>query len=122
MADYRHTNTYITDTNIWIDLNVGEILEKAFEMPSTFIAPDVIIVELKEPAGQNLLALGLKQETLSGKEVEEVSYFAKCYPAPSRADLFSLVLAKTKKITLLTGDKHLRKAAEKEKIHVNGTL
>lgn len=122
MKDCRHKNTYITDANIWIDLYVGEILEKAFAMPSTFIAPDVIIDELKEPCGQYLLALGLIKEILPGEGIEIVSYLAKCYPAPSRVDLFSLALAKTKNGLLLTGDKHLRKAAEKEKIRVHGTL
>jgi len=47
---------------------------------------------------------------------------SKYYPVPSRADLFSLALAKTKNGLLLTGDKHLSKAAEKEKIRVHGTL
>ena len=113
---------YVTDANIWIDLHIGELINETFQLPLPLVAPDVIIAELKEPEGQALVSLGLQKEELSGEEVLQVAGLAARYPAPSRVDLFALVLAKARGGVLLTGDGHLRKAAEKEKVPVHGTL
>jgi len=113
---------YVTDANIWIDLHTGELINEGFRLPLWLVAPDVIIAELKRPEGQALVSLGLQKEELSGKEVLQVAGLAARYPAPSRVDLFALVLAKVRGGVLLTGDAHLRKVAEKEKVPVHGTL
>jgi len=44
------------------------------------------------------------------------------YRQPSRNDLFALSLAKQEDCDLLTGDKHLRVAAEREGVSVHGTI
>ena len=54
------------------------------------------IAELKQPEGQALVLLGLQKEELSGEEVLQVAKLAVRYPAPSRVDLFALVLAKAR--------------------------
>jgi rRNA-processing protein FCF1 len=120
MADSRRT--HVTDTNIWIDLYAGGIIHEAFQLPLRFIAPDVVIAELQAPDGRALVSLGLQQEELAGDEVRLVIQLASRYPAPSRVDLFALALAKARGAVLLTGDRHLRKAAEQEKVPVHGTL
>lgn len=114
--------TCVTDTNVWIDLYVGGILEKTFELPFRFIAPDVVINELKRPEGHYLILLGLQSYELTGQQVLGVYEIAQKHRNPSRVDLFALVLAKDLKAILLTGDRHLRKAAEVEKVEVHGTL
>lgn len=101
---------------------MGGLIDCFFRLPFLFIAPDVIIEELKEPDGKKLISLGLRKVELAGKEVQQVIELAGRYPAPSRADLFALTLAKTRHGVLLTGDRHLRKAAEQEKVQVHGTL
>jgi predicted nucleic acid-binding protein len=44
------------------------------------------------------------------------------YRRVSANDLFALVLARALGVTLLTGDRHLRKVAEQEGVEVHGTL
>ncbi len=112
----------VTDTNVWIDLHVGGILEKVFTLPFSFISPDVVVGELKEPDGRSLVSMGLKSLELTGEQVLYVRRIARQYPGPSRVDLFALVLAKDLNVVLLTGDLHLRKAATAEKVVVHGTL
>lgn len=59
---------YVTDSNIWIDLDKGNLIEKAFELPFDLIAPDVIIAELHDPDGDVLVDLGLqKRDYLDGR-------------------------------------------------------
>jgi len=113
---------YVTDTNIWIDLDAGEIIQTVLRLPFQFTAPDVVVEELKSPRGEDLVLLGLQKIELTGDEVCLVSQLASRYSAPSRVDLFSLALAKAREGLLLTGDKALRKAAGKEKVIVHGTL
>lgn len=113
---------YITDTNIWIDLHAGRLVTYTFRLPFLFAAPDVVIAELEEPEGQAIVELGLQVQELSGQEVSHVGELSFRYAAPSRVDLFALVLAKTRDGVLLTGDRELRKAAEQEKVPVHGTL
>lgn len=113
---------YVTDTNVWIDLYRGGLIEKAFEMPFELAAPDVIIAELQTPNGDSLVLLGLQIRELSGPLVLKVLDLAEHYVRPSREDLFALVLAKECDATLLTGDGNLRDAAHKERIEVHGTI
>lgn len=120
MMDLRRI--HVTDTNIWIDLYAGGIIHEAFQLPLRFVAPDVVIAELHEPDGEALGSLGLQQDELASDEVRLVVQLASRYPAPSRVDLFTLALAKARGAVLLTGDRHLRRAAEQEKVPVYGTL
>jgi uncharacterized protein YacL len=113
---------YVTDTSLWIDLNCGDLLNEAFQLPWQLIAPDVIIGELQEPDGSELISRGLGNRELSGGQVTEVFALAVRYRGPSRNDLFALVLAKALNATLLTSDGPLRKAAGQETVSVHGTL
>jgi len=113
---------YVTDTNIWIDMDKGQIIDKALRLPLRLAAPDVVIKELERPDGKRLVQAGLIEMELSGREVLLVEELAQRYPAPSRVDIFALALALSKKGILVTGDKRLRKAATKEKVIVRGTL
>jgi rRNA-processing protein FCF1 len=112
----------ILDTNICVDLFNGNILESVLKLPDSFLLPDVILAELKEPAGNTLLSFGYQSLQLSPDAVQIVFQYAEQYTKPSRTDLFALAAAKTSKIILLTGDQYLRNAAEKEKVEVHGLL
>jgi len=112
----------VADSNIWVDLHFGRLVEKAFSLPFRFAAPDVIIEELKRPSGSDLVALGLRVEELSGEMVLKVADLAASYLRPSRQDLFALVLAEALGAILLTGDGALRDAAREIGVEVHGTI
>ena len=112
----------VTDSNIWIDLAAGELLDEAFRLPFRWVAPDAVVAELLTPDGQELKGRGLVELGLSGTGVLEVLRLRGKYPSPSITDLFALALAKTEACLLLTGNRHLRLAAEGEGNEVHGTL
>lgn len=112
----------MTDSNIWIDLYRGCLLEKALRLPQELIAPDVVIEELHTPDGEDLVDLGLRVMELSGSQVLMVLDLAERYARPSRQDLFALVLSREIEAILLTGDGSLREAAEREGVQVHGTI
>lgn len=112
----------VTDTNVWIDLEAAGLIELAFQLPLEFQAPDVIVAELTKPEGKDLVSRGLRERKLTGPEVLNVAALAARHRRPSRVDLFALALARSGGAILLTGDRHLREAAEQEGVEVHGTL
>jgi len=100
----------------------GQILIAVFSLPCELLAPDVIVGELREPDGRQLVEMGLRSRELPGKQVMEVSRMAQLYRGPGRVDLFALALAKAESAVLLTGDRPLREAAENEGVVVQSTL
>ncbi len=114
--------TYIVDANILIDLHVGGSLSEFFRLPFRFVTPDVVLAELVEPDGETLVVRGLERAELSGKQVLAVAELRARYRWVSVRDLFALVLAQALGTTLLTGDRHLRQAADVEGVAVHGTL
>ena len=93
----------VTDTNVWIDLDIACLTDLIFRLPLNFQAPDVIVAELERPDGETLARRGLKVRELTGSQVLEVARLARRYLRPSRSDLFALVLARSQGATLLTG-------------------
>lgn len=122
MADSPQLPACVVDTSVLIDLHVGRLLRPVFQLPLFLMAPDVLIAELQEPGGDLLVDYGLTRIELSGDDVGEVYRLATLHRGPSVNDLFALVAAKTMGALLLTGDKHLREAAEREGVSVHGTL
>jgi predicted nucleic acid-binding protein len=112
----------VVDANILIDLHIGGLLRELFRLPFRFVAPDVIVAELHDPDGGTLVEYGLESEELSGAQVLEVASLLARHRHVSANDLFALVLARTLKVTLLTGDWHLTQVAVQERVPVHGTL
>jgi predicted nucleic acid-binding protein len=112
----------IVDANILIDLHVGGLLRELFRLPFRLAVPDVIVAELHEPDGEVLVRYGLESMELAGDQVLEVASLLTRYRAVSTNDLFALVLARTQKAALLTGDRHLTEAADQEGVTAHGTL
>jgi len=69
-----------------------------------------------------LKRMGLEEEELSEAEVGELLRFNTVYRAPGHADLSTIVLAQRLGAILLTGDRALRRAAQKEGLEVHGVL
>jgi predicted nucleic acid-binding protein len=113
---------YIIDTNVLIDLYRGQILRQFFALPHHFISPDVIIDELLDPDGRELMHLGLERGELSGERVLEVEELSRYHRNIAVNDLFALVLAISTRLPLLTGDNRLRSLASKHNVQVHGTL
>ena len=112
----------VSDTNIPIDIEHGNLTVSMFSMKIVFIVPDVLFEKELRARHSHLLDLGLKIRRLSDEAVDKVLEFANKYRQPSRIDLFALGLAMQESCPLLTGDKNLRKAAVQEGVQVHGTI
>ena len=112
----------ISDANILIDLEEGQLIERIFQLPYQFAIPDILFAEELEPEHQKLLELGLSLSELTGETMSYAMELIPRYKRASRNDCFALALAAQEKCTLLTGDKALRNAAETELVMVRWTL
>jgi len=113
----------ISDSNILIDFESGGILTKLFQLSHTLAVSDILFEEELRERHSNLPELGLQQLELKPGSMLRIVELASLYRRPSRIDLSALALAEQEKCVLLTGDNHLRKAAEAEKtVEVHGTL
>ena len=112
----------ISDANILLDIEVGDLTAPMFSLGYQFVVPDVLYFEELEEQHAHLLDMGLKTMTLSAKGVARVEALSQAHPGPGRNDLFALALAEDKKCPLLTGDAALRQAAEMEQVEVKGTV
>lgn len=114
-----------SDTNVWIDFRVISRLSLPFRLPYTYIMyKESITSELLTPEGfqQELTDAGLVNVDITIEEFMLAESWGNIYPKLSVQDRIALAIAKEQKIVLLTGDKALRKAAEKEGVSVLGTI
>lgn len=112
----------VTDTNVWIDLRVGNLLTDVFELEAKWMIPDLVGRELGPERKQMLVKRGLEVRSLTGDEIEAVVRLNENYAAPSRTDMATLVVARAENGILVTGDGALRAAAQKEDVEVHGSL
>lgn len=112
----------ISDANILIDMEEGQLLAIVFKLPFEFVIPDLLFFDELEELHAHWLVYGLKLGELNGESVKHVSELTRKYTRPSRNDCMALALAKQEKCPLLTGDRDLKKAAELEGVFVSGTL
>ena len=113
---------FISDANILIDIEIGGLVAPMFSLDYQFAVPDILFYEELEEQHAYLRDMGLMVRDLDEKMVARVAELAVQYPKPGRNDLFALVLAASEACPLLTGDKDLKAAADKENIEVRGTL
>ncbi|MGM0632514.1 MAG: type II toxin-antitoxin system VapC family toxin [Pseudomonadota bacterium] len=116
------TKVLVSDTNIWIDLYRGGLLESVFELPYEFVTTEFAWGELRRPPGADLVALGLSVEVLPGEAAIEIYELRATLRNPSLADVSCYYLAASQGWTLLTGDKAVRRACRAENMEVRGTL
>lgn len=112
----------VSDANVPIDIEHGNLIASMFSMKVVFAVPDVLFEKELRARHCHLLDFGLKVKSLSDEAVDRVIEFAAKYHHPSRIDLFALSLAVQEKCPLLTGDRNLRKAADQEGVQVHGTI
>ncbi|XKH61531.1 PIN domain-containing protein [Halomonas sediminis] len=105
----------ISDANIIIDLEAGEILATLFKLPYQFAMPDILYEEEIEEGSPDLINMGLKTLVVSGEYVNYAERLGEQYgDEPGFNDRLALALAKQESCPLLTGDGNLRMLAAKE--------
>lgn len=112
----------ISDANIIIDLEKGQITKKIFQIPYRVAVVDTLYEEELINDHKHLIDLGLLSLELSGRSINYLQKIKAQYNAPSTNDLASLALAKQEGGVLLTGDKALKKTAKNENVRVHGTI
>lgn len=119
----RILSALVTDTNCWIDLHCGGLVEYVLNTVDDLSAPDIVLHELKHnPSAETLVAGGVTSIELNGQQVGEVYALATVYQGVSAQDLSALVVAKAMNAILVTGDARLRKVATEHGVEVHGTL
>lgn len=112
----------ISDSNIFIDMEVANLTQKMFALPYTFATPDILYYEELEEEHENLLKYNLKILSLTSETIKYTESIVPKYLRASRNDLFALALAKQEDCPLITGDGALRNAGEQEGIIIYGTI
>ena len=112
----------VSDANILIDLEEGELLDTFFKLPFEFSVPDILFYEELEEQHAHLIDMGLSVLELSAETMMYAFEITQKAHGPSRNDCFAIALAKQERCPLLSGDRDLRKLAEEELITVKGTL
>lgn len=112
----------VSDANIFIDLEVGGILGKAFDLPEEIQVPDLLFQDELSQDHPDLLDLGIVLGELDENGMLDLLDLASRYTGISRYDSAALALARAIGCPLLTGDARLREAAEAEAVRVHGTI
>ena len=112
----------ISDANILIDLEEGQLLEHFFRLPYQFKVPDILFEEELKTHHGHLLGVGLQVGELTAEAMLDAVGLIQKHGAPSRNDCFALALARQEQCPLLTGDRALRSAADEEAVIVKGSL
>jgi len=112
----------VADTCVCLDLWHGKLLPHVGSLGVTLTIPDLVAEELKNPGIDHFIAAGMNVVAGDGDVVALVFRWREIYRKPSLPDLFAMGIARKSGAILLTGDKHLRAAAEKEGVEARGIL
>lgn len=113
----------ISDANILIDMEAGELMETFFSLPLQFAMPDIIYMEEVEPGSPGLEDQGLQIMEVTSDYVEYALRLPEQYGGTAcHNDYLALALAKQEGCPLLTGDQGLKQAALGEDVSVMGTV
>lgn len=112
----------ISDSNIFIDMEVANLTSQMFALPYNFATPDILFYDELEEEHPNLLDTSLEILPLNSDTIKYTESIVLKYPKASKNDLFALALAKQECCPLLTGDGALRKAGKQEKVEIFGTI
>ncbi|MCZ7652241.1 MAG: hypothetical protein M5U13_14180 [Thermoanaerobaculia bacterium] len=113
----------MADSSVWIDVGNGEFLPAVFALGVEWLAPDLLLYELRTtPSRADLLARGVSSTELSGAQVGRLLATARGRPRLSHVDIAAALVALDEAAILLTGDAALRALAEEWGLEVHGTL
>jgi rRNA-processing protein FCF1 len=110
----------VSDANILIDMEEGNLTSAIFQLPYQIAAPDILFeLELREQHS-HLLQAGLRIKSLTAESIKKTEFLTQQYPRPSIMDHSALALAHQERCPLLTGDKDLRIVAKKKGLKCMG--
>jgi hypothetical protein len=96
---------YISDTNIWIDLQNAGLLDKLFNLPFLISCTDFVLNELTGFDHQHLIDMGLVIEALDEQATASLIGLMRSHNNSSVADVSCFQLASETGRPLLTGDR-----------------
>lgn len=115
----------ISDTNIWIDfVKIGR-LGHPFLLDAVYcVSQATFDDEMRDPPTmrEELVQYGLSLIATTDDDLFQAVALTKRYPQLSLYDALALLIAKGRSWILLTGDKPLRKAAEREGVTCHGVI
>ncbi len=110
----------VSDSSILLEFSKRELLGKMFHLEFQFAVPDLLfheeLIDLGAYSRQDLLAFGLRVESLDAEGVETAIVFQSERPALSLVDSFALALANRQGWHLLTEDRTMRSVAQSKGI------
>lgn len=121
----------ISDANILIDMEAGQLLKTFFRLPYRFGMPDSVYAEEIEPGTPGLDGLGLRLLEVRGDWVSYALGLTEKYTeqfkgkkgeAPNHNDYLALAAAQQERCGVLTGDGNLRIVAKSENVRFFGTV
>lgn len=123
-------NLIVSDTNIFIDLINGNLLEDFFNLPYEISTNILVLNEITDKKEFETVSPYIKDKKLDVHEIDaaEMSSIFDLKNASTTSSRLSLqdcsvwLYAKNTNARLLTGDSRLRKAAEKDGVKVSGIL
>ncbi len=114
-----------SDTNIWIDFQEVDHLDHPFRLEyQYYISKNAYTDELlkSDELREELLNKGLRLAEVTEDEYSQAMAYEKTYRRLSFYDRIALAIAKSRRWILLTGDRFLRDAADKETVECHGVI
>ena len=112
----------VIDASVLIHCEKAGLLDEVFDLPVTWMIPDIVAEELGHPAGEEIVARGLVLVELSSCQVSQVERLRGRFKGCSVPDLSAFVFAKSQDAVLVTADGPLRDAADSEGLLYHGTI
>ena len=95
----------ISDSNIFIDMEVGGLTRQMFQLPEAIGTPNILYDEELANQHSELPALGLQIMNVEEEFMKLADQWQYSYPGPTFNDLSAMALAKQEQCPLLTGDR-----------------
>jgi len=126
----NQNNLIVSDTNIFIDLINGNLLEEFFNLPYKISTNILVLNEITDKKEFNKLSPYIKNKKLDIHAIDTTEMLSILTLKNSSTTSSKLSIqdcsvwhyAKNTNARLLTGDSRLRKAAEKDGVKVSGIL
>lgn len=117
----------ISDTSCMIDLHKAALIEELLALPYQFAMPDTLFndewLSIRTTEKNRLRKLGLEVRSLDGTQVRTAQAYFNQHRGLKLNDCFALTLAEsTKDSILLTGDRLLKRVADKNHVDARGVL
>lgn len=124
----NHGQIIVSDANILFDLLSVDLMDEFFLLPFDIATTDFVIHEIQKPEQLRIINqyIGIRKLQIASFDSDELDKILSIYSNnnsnTSITDCSVWYYAKKTGGLLLTGDKKLRKSAEKDRVRVSGIL